>query len=105
MLVERKENGDFMIAKEPGEKLCMEEEHLAIAILWHVPDMELLGEQGCAGNCDMYQFFYNSYTDKKYMILYGRDGRRFLNGENILLRAMELDENDKEELKKEAIAC
>jgi hypothetical protein len=45
MLVERKENGDFTIAKEPGEKLCLEEENLAISILWHIEDMALLGEQ------------------------------------------------------------
>lgn len=104
MLVERKENGDFTIAREPGEKLTHEEENLAIAILWHVPDMDLLGEQGCAGNFDMYQFFYNCYTDKKYMILYGRDGERFLKGETILLSAMELDENDRAELEKEVVA-
>lgn len=104
MLVERKENGDFTIARKPDEKLSLEEENLAIAILWHVPDMELLGEQGCAGNFDMYQFFYNTYTDKKYMILVGSDGKRFLKGDLILLSAMELDESDREELKKEEIA-
>lgn len=58
--------------------------------------------QGCAGN--MYQFFYNTYTDKKYMILEGSDGERFLKGELILLSAMELDESDREKLKKEEIA-
>lgn len=100
MLVERLGNGDFTIAMEPGEKLCDEEQNLAIAILWHVPDMELLGEQGCAGNWDMYQCFYNSYTDRKYMILFGRDGDAFLEGKKILLKAEELDEYDREELKK-----
>jgi len=104
MLVERKENGDFTLSREPGEKLCLEEENLAIAILWHVPDMEILGEQGCAGNFDMYQRFYNSYTDKKYMILYGRDGEDFLNGKTILLKAEELDEDDRAELRKEEVA-
>ncbi len=46
MLVERKGNGDFTIAKEPGEALSLEEQNLAIAILWYVPDMELLGATG-----------------------------------------------------------
>lgn len=100
MLVERKENGDFTITKEPGEKLSLEEENLAIAILWHIEDMELLGEQGCAGNIDMYQYFYNYYTNKKYMILYGRDGETFRKGETITLTAMDLDEEDREEIKK-----
>ncbi|MCM1234486.1 MAG: hypothetical protein NC489_30670 [Ruminococcus flavefaciens] len=104
MLVERLENGNFTITREPGEKMCLEEENLAIAILWNIPDMELLGEQGCAGNFDMYQFFYNSYTGKKYMILYGRDGDAFLRGETILLEAQELDDEDREELEKEGIA-
>ncbi len=100
MLVERKENGDFMIAMEPGEELSLEEQNLVIAILWHVPDMELLGEQGCAGNFDMYQFFYNTCTDRKYMILSGRDGEDFLNSKPILLKAMELNEDDRAELGK-----
>lgn len=100
MLVERKENGDFTITREPGEKLSLEEQNLAIAIAWHIPDMELLGDAGCMGNFDMYQFFYNAYTDRKYMILYGRDGEAFLNGETILLHALELDEEDREALRK-----
>ncbi len=103
MLVERKENGDFTITKEPGDELCLEEENLAVAILWHVPDMEPLGDQGCAGNFDMYQCFYNYYTDKKYMILYERDGDAFLKGETILLKAMDLDEDDRADLRKEGI--
>lgn len=104
MLVTRKENGDFTIAKEPGEQLTQEEQNLAMAILWHVPDMELLGEQGCAGNFDMYQCFYNSYTDKKYMILFGHDGDAFLKGETILLEAQEMDADDRAELEKEVRA-
>ncbi len=105
MLVARKENGDFTIAKEPGEQLSKEEQNLAIAILLHVPDMELLGEQGCAGNYDMYQYFYNCYTDKKYMILFGRDGDAFLKGETILLEAMEMDADDRAELDSGQEAC
>ena len=41
MLVERKGNGDFTITREPSEELSVEEQNLAIAILWYVPDMEL----------------------------------------------------------------
>lgn len=68
-------------------KLRLEEENPAIAILWHIRDMEFLGEQGCAGDFYMYQYFYNACTDKKYMILCGRDGDAFLKGEMILLKA------------------
>lgn len=100
MLAERKENGDFTITKEPCEKLSMEEENLTIAILWNIEDMALLGEQGCAGNFDMYQYFYNYFTDKKYMILYGRDGETFRKGETITLTAMYPDKEDREEIKK-----
>lgn len=104
MLVTRKENGDFTIAREPGEKLTPEEENLAIAILWHVPDMDLFGEQGCAGNFDMYQSFYNYYTGKKYMILLGRDGEAFLKGETITLAARDMDDADREELGRGLVA-
>lgn len=95
MLVEKK-GDNFVIQKESDENLSLEEQNLAVAVCWHVPDMELLGEQGCAGNFDMYQFFYNSYTDKKYMVLFGRDGEAFLRGEPVLLEALELDEEDRE---------
>ena len=105
MLVTRKENGDFTIAKDPGKQLCQEAQNLAVAILWYVPDMELLGEQGCAGNFDMYQCFYNNYTDKKYMILFGRDGDAFLKGETILLEAQDLDDDDRAELNREQGVC
>ena len=104
MLVERKGNGDFTITRELGEELSVEEQNLAIAILWHVPDMELLGEQGCVGNFDMCHFFYNAYTDKKYMLLYDQDGKAFLNGETILLEAQDLDKDDRAEWKKEESA-
>lgn len=96
MIVEKLENDCWSIQKEPDEQLSLEEQNLAIAICWHVPDMELLGEQGCAGNFDMYQFFYNANTDKKYMILFGRDGEIFAHGNAVILEAMEMTEEDRE---------
>lgn len=48
----------------------------------------------------MYQFFYNCYTDKKYMILYGRDGETYQKGGTVTLTAMDLDEEDRNEIKK-----
>lgn len=96
MLVEKLENDCWSIQKEPDEQLSLEEQNLAIAICWHIPDMELLGEQGCAGNFDMYQFFYNANTDKKYMVLYGRDGEIFAHGNAVILEAMEMTEEDRE---------
>jgi len=105
MIVEKKENGDFTIAKEANEKLSSEEENIAIAILWHVPDMELLGEQGCAGNFDMYQYFYNSNTDKKYMVLLGADGYDYVAGKKVLLSAMDLDAEDRKMIEEEAKEC
>jgi|InofroStandDraft_1065614.scaffolds.fasta_scaffold32667_3 hypothetical protein len=46
----------------------------------------------------MYQYFYNCYMDKKYMILYRRDGETFRKGETVTLTAMDLDEEDREEI-------
>ena len=98
MFVKEKDNGNWIIQKEKDEALCLEEQNLAISIVWHIPDMVLLGEQGCAGNFDMYQYFYNYHTDKKYMILIGRDGNAFLQGKPILLVALELNNDDREQL-------
>ena len=94
MIVNKMENDGWSIQKEPEETLTQEEQNLAVAICWHIPDMELLGEQGCAGNFDMYQCFYNSCTGRKYMILFGRDGEAFLKGEAVVLESMEMEEDD-----------
>ena len=59
MFVKEKDNGNWIIQKEKDEELSLEEQNFAISIVWHIPDMVLLGEQGCAGNFDMYQYFYN----------------------------------------------
>lgn len=95
MIVNKLDNDGWSIQKEPDEVLSLEEQNLAVAILWHIEDMDLLGEQGCAGNFDMYQCFYNYHTDKKYMILLGRDGEAFLRGESVVLEAMEMTEEDR----------
>lgn len=95
MIIEKLENDGWSIQKEPDEHLSLEEQNLAIAICWNIPDMELLGEQGCAGNFDIYQYFYNWNTDKKYMILFGRDGEKFSHGEAITLSAMEMTKEDR----------
>ncbi|MSS38320.1 hypothetical protein [Clostridium porci] len=95
MIVNKLDNDGWSIQKEPDEVLSLEEQNLAVAILWHIEDMDLLGEQGCVGNFDMYQCFYNYHTDKKYMILLGRDGEAFLRGEPVVLEAMEMTEEDR----------
>lgn len=100
MIVERLDNGDFTIQKEPDEELSRDEQNLLIAIAWNVPDMVLLGEPGCAGNYDMYQSFYNFYTDRIYMVLYSSQAD-WENGSSILLRAQEPDDYDREEIERE----
>jgi hypothetical protein len=100
MKVKRYKNGNITIQRvTPMEELTMEERNLLIAIAWNVPDMDLLGEQGCAGNYDMYQCFYNYHTDKKYMVLLSEQ-EKFEEGKVIKLYAQELDEEDREELNK-----
>ena len=100
MKVKRYKNGNITIQRvTPMEDLSLEEQNLMVAITWNVPDMDLLGEQGCAGNYDMYQCFYNYYTDKKYMVLL-REQEKFEEGKVIKLYAQDLDEEDREELNK-----
>ena len=96
MKVKRYKNGNFTIQREKDEKLA-DDENLIIAIAWHVPDIDLFGESGCAGNFDMYQCFYSCYTDKKYMVLYSQQ-KDFEEGKVIRVYAEELDEDDREYL-------
>ena len=100
MKVKRYKNGNITIQRvTPMEELSMEEHSVLVAIAWHVPDMELLGEQGCAGNFDMYQCFYSYYTDKKYMVLYGQQ-KDFEEGKVIRLYAQDMDEDEYELLER-----
>ena len=99
MKIKRYKNGNITIQRtEPMQELCLEERHIAGAILLNVEDMELLGEQGCAGNYDMYQYFYNAYTDKKYCVLLGRDNIPFEIGKIVRLYAEKMTQEDYEEL-------
>lgn len=98
MKVKRYKNGNITIQRiTPMEELSLEEQNLLIAIAWHVPDMDLLGEQGCAGNFDMYQCFYNYYTDKKYMVLLSEQ-EKFEQGKVIKLFAQDMTDEDNIEL-------
>lgn len=102
MKVKRYKNGNITIQRtEPMDDLCLEEKHIAGAILFHVEDMELLGYEGCAGNYDMYQYFYNVYTDKKYCVLQGKDNELFIQGKVVRLYPEEMTEEDYEELERE----
>lgn len=94
MKVRRYKNGNFTIQKEKDEKLSLEEQSLLIAIYYHCDDMDLLGDPGCAGNYDMYQSFYNYYTDKKYMVLFSQQ-KDFDEGKLIRLYAFNMDEDDR----------
>jgi len=99
MKVKRYKNGNITIQRtEPMEELCLEEKHIAGAILLNVEDMELFGEQGCAGNFDMYQYFYNAYTDRKYCVLQGRDNELFIQGKVVRLYPKKLTDEDNIEL-------
>ena len=98
MKVKRYKNGNFTIQKEKDEKL-IDDANLIIAIAWHVPDIDLFGEPGCAGNWDMYQCFYSYYTDKKYMVLYSQQ-EDFEKGKVIRVYAQDMDKDDRALLEK-----
>ena len=98
MKVKRYKNGNITIQRiTPINELSLEEQNLLIAIAWHVPDMELFGEQGCYGNFNMYQCFYNYYTDKKYMVLLSEQ-EKFEQGKVIKLYAQDMTDDDNIEL-------
>ena len=99
MEASRDSKGIIRFHRIPGEKLCLEEQNVAIALLWQESlDLELLGEKGCAGNYDMYQFLYCSYNDKKYMLLLGRDQQLFDEYRTITLYPIDMNEEDYEDL-------
>ena len=101
MKVKRYKNGNITIQRiTPMEELSLEEQNLLIAIAWNVPDMEFLGEQGCAGNYDMYQYFYNAYTDRKYCVLQGKDNELFIQGKIVRLYPEKMEEEDYELLER-----
>ena len=98
MKVKRYKNGNITIKRvTPMKDLSLEEQNFLVAIAWNVPDMDLLGEAGCAGNSDMYQYFYNYYTGKKYMVLFSNQ-EKFEQGKTIRLYAQDLEAGDMEEL-------
>ena len=95
MKVKRYKNGNITIQRiTPMKELSLEEQNLLVAIAWHVPDMDLLGEQGCVGNYDMCQYFYNYYTDKKYMVLLSEQ-EKFEQGKSIKLYALDMEDDDR----------
>ena len=99
MKVKRYKNGNITIQRtEPMEELCLEERHIAGAIYFNVEDMELLGYEGCYGNFEMYQYFYNAYTDRKYCVLLGRDDELFIQGKVVRLYPEKMTQEDYEEL-------
>lgn len=99
MKVKRYKNGNITIQRtEPMDDLCLEEKHICGAIYFNVEDMELLGYEGCAGNYDMYQYFYNAYTDRKYCVLQGKDNELFIQGKVVILYPEKMTQEDYKEL-------
>ena len=102
MKVKCYKNGNITIQRtEPIDDLYLEEKHITGAIYHNVEDMELLGEQGCAGNYDMYQYFYNAYTDRKYCVLLGKDNELFVQGKIVRFYPEKMTQEDYEELERE----
>lgn len=100
MKVKRYKNGNITIQRtEPMEELSLEEQNLLVAISWNVPDMDFLGEHCCASNYDMCQYFYNYYTDKKYMVLFSEQ-QKFEQGKVVRLYPEKMTKEDYEELER-----
>ena len=65
-------------------------------------DCYFIGEDGSAGNWDIYTTIYNYHSDKIYVLLWNRDFYgRFLKGYTIRLYARTPDKDDRETIENE----
>ena len=89
--------GSFTLRKQCGEQI---DDSVSIAqlVLDNVEDCMLLGELGCAGNTEMYQYIYNIRTGKKYMCLLHYDKERLSAGHSVRFYPEDLTAEDIENL-------
>ena len=95
MIIKRFKNGNFNVKYEADydysndliEQLCNSADL----------DFTIAGDEGCAGNWDMYYPLYNAYTDMIYLPT-GSDCHKYRQGKAVKLYGRPLDEDDREAL-------
>lgn len=102
MKIKRYKNGSFLVRREPdfdpplndpdfGNGLNLVFDLVNSAEL----DFCLAGDEGCAGNYEMYYPLYNAYTGLLYLVL-SHDCDRYAQGKSVRLRGYPLDASDLE---------
>lgn len=109
MKIRKYKNGNFAVKREPDYDSPIDDEgfgrglNLVFDLVNSAElDFELAGEEGCAGNFDMYYPLYNAYTGLLYLIL-GADCARYASGEWVHIYGRKLDKSDIESLIEEGI--
>lgn len=100
-------NFDKFIVHEDGSFTCKaskevlqlaETRSLVVALLWESSfDFQIAGEDGCAGNFDMYSQLYNTKNGLLYLILYS-DSEKFARGEEVTIYGREVTDEEHEEI-------
>lgn len=87
------EDGSFTV-KRPETFESDEVSSLAIALLWDSSeDFELSGEDGCAGNYDMYTPLFNANNGYEYLILYSQ-AEDWKEGKEVTIHGRQPSEED-----------
>ena len=104
MIIKRFKNGNFNVKAEAdeltGSGSYLERDGLELIIdLCNSAELDfvLAGDEGCAGNWDMYYPLYNAYTDMLYLPT-GSDCIAYQEGKTVKLYGRPLDQDEREAL-------
>lgn len=104
MKIQKFKNGNFAVRREPKYDSEIDNEgfgrtkNLLFDLLNSAElDFVLAGEEGCAGNYDVFYPLYNYNTGLIYSI-YGEDCRRYADGEHVHIYGRKPDESEIEKL-------
>lgn len=104
MKIKKYKNGNFAVKREPDYDSHDERGMELLIDLCNSSELDFViaGDEGCAGNYDMYYPLYNAYTGMMYLPT-GKDCSNYNFGEWIHLYGKELDAYDIESLLEEDI--
>lgn len=97
-IIENDKQTRLVVQKDEYDSECLEG-----GLLWDLInsielDFSIAGDEGCAGNFDMYYPLYNYYSGELFLVL-GKDCADYLDGKPVELVGREPDKDDIEWLK------
>lgn len=98
MIIKAFKNGNFNVKSEGAH----DSDLISDLCNAHELDFKIAGDEGCAGNYDMYYPLYNHYTDLLYLPT-GKDCSDYLAGKTVKLVGRTLDNDEREALEGEGV--